>query len=89
MAAKIQVTRLPIKIRSSVRVSTWTNFAKSGDPNSSGNSPWPKLAADANGKYFVQDIPLSMATASQFRSDYKCDFWDATFTSRDRVLAWI
>jgi para-nitrobenzyl esterase len=57
-------------------VAAWTNFAKTGNPNSSGNSPWPKFKA-TNGVYFVQDIPLSTTPVAQFRSDYKCDFWDA------------
>jgi para-nitrobenzyl esterase len=61
-------------------VAAWTNFAKSGNPNGSGNSPWPKLTAGAAGKYFVQDLELSTTPVSQFRSDYKCDFWDPTFT---------
>ncbi len=61
-------------------VAAWTNFAKSGNPNGSGNSPWPKLTADANAKYFVQDVPLSTTTVSQFRADYKATSGTPTFT---------
>ncbi len=57
-------------------VAAWTNFAKTGNPNGSGNSPWPKFGVGNNAKYFVQDIPLSTTTVSQFKTDYKCDFWD-------------
>ncbi|WP_414463666.1 carboxylesterase family protein [Hyphomicrobium sp. B1] len=57
-------------------VAAWTNFAKNGNPNGSGNSPWPKFDAGQNAKYFVQDVPLSTTPVSQFRSVYKCDFWD-------------
>jgi para-nitrobenzyl esterase len=57
-------------------VAAWTNFAKTGNPNGSGNSPWPKFGAGKNAKYFVQDIPLSTTSVSQYRNEYKCDFWD-------------
>jgi para-nitrobenzyl esterase len=57
-------------------VAAWTNFANTGNPNGSGNSPWPKFTASQNAKYFVQDVPLSTTTISQFRAAYKCDFWD-------------
>jgi para-nitrobenzyl esterase len=57
-------------------VAAWTNFADTGNPNGSGNSPWPKFAAGNNAKYFVQDIPLSTTKVSKFKNDYKCDFWD-------------
>jgi para-nitrobenzyl esterase len=57
-------------------VAAWTNFANTGNPNGSGNSPWPKLTTDDAGQYFVEDIPLSTKSVSRFRTDYKCDFWD-------------
>jgi para-nitrobenzyl esterase len=57
-------------------VAAWTNFAWSGNPNGSGNSPWPKYAANANAKYLVEDIPLATSNRSQYRAAYKCDFWD-------------
>ena len=58
-------------------VAAWTNFANTGNPNGSGNSPWPKFTADDGGQYFVEDIPPSTKSVAQFRADYKCDFWDA------------
>ncbi len=57
-------------------VAAWTNFAWSGNPNGSGNSPWPSYAAGANPKYLVEDIPLSTTNRTQYRAAYKCDFWD-------------
>lgn len=57
-------------------VAAWTNFANNGNPNSSGNSPWPKFATGDNAQYFVQDIPLSTTTVKKFRNEYKCNFWD-------------
>jgi len=57
-------------------VAAWTNFANTGNPNGSGNSPWPKFTANDSGQYFVEDIPLSTKSVSQFRAEYNCDFWD-------------
>ena len=58
-------------------VAAWTNFVKAGNPNGAENSPWPKFSADSSGMYFVEDIPISTKSVSQFRADHKCDFWDA------------
>lgn len=57
-------------------VAAWTNFANTGNPNGSGNSPWPKYGAGNNASYFVENIPLSTNNRSSYRSTYKCDFWD-------------
>jgi para-nitrobenzyl esterase len=56
-------------------VAAWTNFAATGNPNGSGDSPWPVFTAGSQ-KYFVQDLSVSTETVEQFRSAYKCDFWD-------------
>lgn len=61
-------------------VAAWTNFANNGNPNASGNSPWPKFGAGNTAKYFVQDIPLSTTSVSNFRATYKCNFWDTQLT---------
>jgi len=58
-------------------VAAWTNFAWSGNPNSSGNTPWSKHGGGKNGKYLVQDIPLSTMTRQNYRATYNCDFWDS------------
>jgi len=57
-------------------VAAWTNFANTGNPNGSGNSPWPKFGSGNSAKYFVQDIPLNTTSIADFRAEYKCDFWD-------------
>ncbi|HWS63224.1 MAG TPA: carboxylesterase family protein [Steroidobacteraceae bacterium] len=56
-------------------VAAWTNFAATGNPNGSGDSPWPVFTAGSQ-KYFVEDLSVSTETVEQFRSAYKCDFWD-------------
>lgn len=57
-------------------VAAWSNFAWSGNPNGSGNSPWPKYTGADNSKYLAQDIPLSTSNRNNYRSTYNCDFWD-------------
>jgi para-nitrobenzyl esterase len=61
-------------------VAAWTNFADTGNPNGTGNSPWPKFGTGNGAKYFVQDIPLSTTSIANFRAAYKCDFWDTQLT---------
>lgn len=56
-------------------VAAWTNFAATGNPNGSGDSPWPVFTTSSQ-KYLVQDLSLSTETVDEFRSAYKCDFWD-------------
>jgi para-nitrobenzyl esterase len=58
-------------------VAAWTNFAATGNPNGTGNSPWPRLAAGSSAKYFIENMPLSTQSLADFRARYKCDFWDA------------
>jgi para-nitrobenzyl esterase len=57
-------------------VAAWTNFANAGNPNGAGDSPWPKFSTDDTARYFVQDVPTGTKLVSQFRTDYKCDFFD-------------
>lgn len=77
-----QVTGMPrglnaaeIKL-SDQMVAQWTLFARSGNPNGSGNVPWPRFTPDANGQYLVQSIPLSTMPLAQFRAAHRCDFFD-------------
>jgi para-nitrobenzyl esterase len=56
-------------------VAAWTNFAWSGNPNGSGNSPWPKFTKNAP-KYLAEDIPLSTWTGQQYSDRHHCDFWN-------------
>lgn len=61
-------------------VAAWTNFAKSGNPNGSGNSPWPKFKNNAQ-NLFSQNIPQSSVyPAAQFSTDHKCNYWNASPT---------
>jgi para-nitrobenzyl esterase len=55
-------------------VAAWTKFAKYGNPNGSGNSPWPRFTSGSP-IMLRQDIPSALETGAQFKTNYKCDFW--------------
>jgi len=50
----------------------WTQFAKVGDPNSAGATPWPTYAS--GNTTAVVDAPVSTTTG--YKNDV-CDFWDS------------
>lgn len=80
-----QTTGLPREISgnevnlSDQLVAAWTNFANTGNPNGTGNSPWAKFVS-ASGSFLQEDIPLATETEAQYRAAYKCDFWDPQLT---------
>ena len=51
----------------------WTQFAKSGDPNSPRESFWPRY--DIGTDEFQSLVPPSPVTEFGFATDHKCDFW--------------
>jgi carboxylesterase type B len=60
-------------------VTAWANFARTGNPNGSGNSPWPRYTAIAESPaWLIQDLPgLSTMTDAQYSALRHCDFWDS------------
>ena len=55
-------------------VATWTNFAKTGNPNSGGNSPWAR-SSTSTAEFYSQNLPTSgMVSQTQFVADHKCDY---------------
>ncbi len=60
-------------------VSAWANFARTGNPNGSGNAPWPRYTAEAEKPaWLIQDLPgLSALTDAQYAALRHCDFWDS------------
>jgi para-nitrobenzyl esterase len=56
-------------------VAAWTNFAATGNPNGTGNAPWPQFTASSP-VMLSQNIPLATWTADQFSQRHKCDFWN-------------
>ena len=59
-------------------VAAWTNFARTGNPNGSGNSPWPQFTNQAGAPAILsQNVPSSgTLTDVQFARNHHCAFWD-------------
>src|SRR4051812_18621472 len=58
-------------------VAAWTNFARTGNPNGSGNSTWPQYVSNS-GPILKENVPsLSTATNAQFAAEHHCGFWDS------------
>jgi para-nitrobenzyl esterase len=59
-------------------VGAWTNFARTGNPNGTGNSPWPRFVnQEGVPEYLSENVPsLSTFTNAQFGARHDCDFWD-------------
>jgi len=60
-------------------VSAWSNFARTGNPNGSGNSPWPRyLTSTDMPAWRIEDLPEpTNLTDGQYASLHHCDFWDS------------
>ena len=64
-------------------VTAWTNFARTGNPNGQGNTPWPRyqIAPGKTAFLLSENIPvLSTITDAEFVAEHKCDFWDTILT---------
>jgi para-nitrobenzyl esterase len=58
-------------------VAAWTNFASTGNPNGTGNSPWPQYT-EASGAPAIlsENVPgLSTFTLAQWSANHHCGFW--------------
>ncbi|MBT2336636.1 carboxylesterase family protein [Variovorax paradoxus] len=60
-------------------VSAWANFARTGNPNGTGNSPWPRFTSDAGASaWMIQDLPRGSSIAdAEYSARHHCDFWDS------------
>ena len=57
---------------SDTMVKYWTQFARSGDPNSAGAPTWPLYGSSDQ---FQSLHPPTPATSTGFAADHKCGFW--------------
>jgi para-nitrobenzyl esterase len=59
-------------------VTAWANFARTGNPNGTGNAPWPLFTGQENrGLYLSENIPaLSTFNDAQFSARHQCGFWE-------------
>lgn len=56
---------------SDAMMSYWTNFARTGDPNGAGLTPWPKYDTASRQRIYL-DLPVSVKTTDNVE---KCAFW--------------
>jgi len=58
-------------------VDAWANFARSGNPNASGDAPWPrwKKGGDTPVYLLQRDGWKTVQTNAQFAAAHNCDFW--------------
>jgi para-nitrobenzyl esterase len=64
------------RVLSEQLVAAWTNFMYTGNPNLTGDKPWPRYSANSE-VYFSQNVPKSSTiTAAQFTAAHNCAFWD-------------
>ena len=63
-------------------VRAWTRFARTGNPNGHGNSPWPRMTASANAAGVLSEsIPnLSTFTDAELSQRHNCSFWESIST---------
>jgi para-nitrobenzyl esterase len=57
---------------SAAMVSYWTQFARSGDPNSAGAPTWPPYGTS---DLFQSLAPATPVTGNAFAADHKCQIW--------------
>ena len=59
-------------------VAAWTKFVRTGNPNGSGNSPWPQFTDQSAAPAILsENVPSSSTlTDEQFATEHKCAFWD-------------
>jgi para-nitrobenzyl esterase len=65
-------------------VAAWANFARSGNPNGKGDTPWPrwKKSGDAQA-YLLQNAGWkTVQTNAQFAAAHQCDFWQSILRYR-------
>jgi len=58
---------------SQTMITYWTNFAKTGDPNSAGVPTWPPYTSAAD--QFQSLIPPDPTVESSFATNHLCTFW--------------
>ena len=57
-------------------VAAWTNFAKTGNPNGSGNSPWPKFTTTSQTAALAERPVIVDKSAAEYAAYHQCGFWD-------------
>ena len=76
----VRVALTPVQRKLSDKmIAAWANFARTGNPNGSGNAPWPRWREGAEASaYFLQDNDWTHSqTNGQIHAAHQCDFWQS------------
>jgi para-nitrobenzyl esterase len=59
-------------------IALWTRFISTGNPNPSGDSPWPKFTTQSGSPAVLsENLPqVTTFTDAEFSAEHHCDFWD-------------
>jgi para-nitrobenzyl esterase len=60
-------------------VTLWSNFARTGNPNGQGNSPWPRFRDKSNQQSILIEASPNLSTLSdaELSTRHQCEFWDS------------
>ena len=56
-------------------ITAWANFARTGNPNGAGNTPWPRWKKDGPAVFLQDDSWRRAQTSVEFSAAHQCDFW--------------
>jgi len=74
----VPFTLAPVQAQLSDRmVAAWANFSRTGNPNGSGDAPWPrwKKGGDTPAYFLQKDGWKAVQTNAEFAAAHQCDFW--------------
>ena len=63
-------------------IAAWANFARTGNPNGTGDAPWPRWTHDGTA-YFIQDDSWNhVQTNPEFATQHICGLWQSILLYR-------
>jgi para-nitrobenzyl esterase len=63
-------------------IAAWANFARTGNPNGTGDAPWPRWEKDGPAVFLQDDAWKHAQTRAQFSAARQCDFWQSVLRYR-------
>jgi para-nitrobenzyl esterase len=63
-------------------ITAWANFAHTGNPNGSGDTPWPRWKKDGAAYFLQEDSWKKTQTNTEFSAAHQCPFWQSILLYR-------
>jgi para-nitrobenzyl esterase len=63
-------------------IAAWANFARTGNPNDTGDIPWPRWKYDGAAIFIQDDGWNHVQTNSEFATQHVCGLWQAILLYR-------